>query len=265
MANPLLHADLTFHLRGAAFQVHNALKGGHAEQVYEEAFCIALDRTGIPYRRQPQIQLHYKGRQVGEYYPDLMLADDKVLLEFKAVPTIQPLHKAQVLSYLAATQAELGLVFNFGAPSMQIARLPNFVGNRQPFAWTSTAPPDLRFADVTDRVSAALHEVHYELGPGFLHQVYRRAARMELSLRSLNFEYLKDLPLRFEMQSIGTSPTRLLMVERCVLVAVVAVFEITPRHTERLRWAMRETTCQLGLLANFYTGKLQVIYLSASA
>jgi GxxExxY protein len=261
MVDSLLHADLTYYLRGVAFRVHNALAGGHPEEAYEEAFCLALERDGVSYRRQPELAVFYKGKQVGEYRPDLMLADDKVLVDFKAAPAIQPLHKAQVLSYLAVTQAELGLILNFGASSMQIERLPNFVGNRKPFVWTSTISSGLLCAGVTDRVLAVLHEVHYTLGPGFLPQIYRRAVRIELSLHRLNFDYLRELPIRFETHSVGQTPTRLFLVERCLLVGVLATSNITAQHTERLRWAMRETTSQLGLIANYYPSKLHLTYL----
>ena len=264
MPEPLLHAELTYYLRGVAYQLHRALGGGHAEQAYENAFCIALDRDGTPYRRQPQIHVSYKGWQVGEYYPDVMLAEGRVLLDFKAAPTIEALHKAQVLSYLAVTNAELGLLLNFGASSMGFERLPNFLGNHKPFAWTSIPHPGFTCAEITDQVLSALHEVHYELGPGFLHQVYRRAVRRELSLHALNFDYLKELPVRFEMHVVGMSPTRLFLIERCVLLGVIAAQVVTPQQIERLRWAMRETDARLGLIANFYPSKLQVQFLSAT-
>ncbi len=264
MAESLLHAELTYYLRGVAFRVHHELGGGHAENVYENAFCIALDRDGTAYRRQPQVHVVYKGQQVGEYYPDMMLAEDRVLLDFKAAVRIEPLHKAQILSYLAVTSAELGLLLNFGARSTQVERLPNFLGSRKPFVWVSTPRPGLACADITDQVLSALHEVHHELGPGFLHQVYRRAVRYELSLHSLNFDYLKELPVSFDAQLVGTSQTRLFFIDRCVLLGVIAAQAVTAQHTERLRWAMRVTDAELGLIANFFPSKLQVRFLSAT-
>ena len=265
MTDELLYPDLTYRVRGLAFKVHGALKGGHPERVYEEALCGALDRDGIAYRRQPQIHVCYKGKQVGEYYPDLLLADGKVLLELKATPAILPLHKAQTLSYLAAAQAELGLLLNFGAPSMQIERLPNFVANRKPFIWNPTPAPDLLYPETTDAVLSALHEIHHELGPGFLSQIYRRAVRIEFLLRQMNVEYLKQLPIRFETQQIDVAPVRLFLVEQRLLVAVAALSETTAPHTEKMRWAMQETGCQLGLIANFHPGKLRVTFLRTSA
>ena len=147
---------------------------------------------------------------------------------------------------------------------MGFERLPNFLGNHKPFAWTSIPHPGFTCAEITDQVLSALHEVHYELGPGFLHQVYRRAVRRELSLHALNFDYLKELPVRFEMQVVGMSPTRLFLIERCVLLGVIAAQVVTPQQIERLRWAMRETDARLGLIANFYPSKLQVQFLSAT-
>jgi GxxExxY protein len=103
-----------------------------------------------------------------------------------------------------------------------------------------------------------LHTVHITLGPGFLHQVYRRATRIELSHIGLNAEYLKELPLRFDGHYIGKKETRLFWVEQKLLLATVALAEVMPAHISKLRWAMREVGCQLGLLANFYPTQVKV-------
>ncbi len=120
------------------------------------------------------------------------------------------------------------------------------------------APAGILYPEVTNTLIDALSEVHYTLGPGFLHQVYRRAARRELILRNVNFTYIKTLPLRFENHEIGQRPTRLFFVGQKLLVATMSVQQVTDIHQAKLRWAMRQLHCSLGLTANFHQTELQV-------
>lgn len=250
----LLHADLTYQLRGLAFHIHNELRGGHNEAVYDIALRYALESAGVPFSPQPKYLIHYREQQVGEFYPDFTLSDGRVLIELKAALKIEPLHKAQTISYLAVTQAELGIIMNFGATSMQIARVPNFLGQRLVEA---KAPPvsegsELLYPELCNAIINAMMQVQASLGPGFLHQVYRRAARVELAHRQIGHRYLKELPLRYNGHVIKMTPSRLFLVEGKVLLATVAMKAITSTETERLRWALGVTKTRLGLIANFY-------------
>ena len=101
----LLHADLTYKLRGLSFQIHTELRGGHDEPTYETALAYAMESAGVSFQEQPVFRIQYRGQQVGEYSPDFMVGDGKLLLELKATPTIEALHKAHAISYLPVTQA----------------------------------------------------------------------------------------------------------------------------------------------------------------
>lgn len=127
-------------MRGVGFRIHNTLKGGHRESVYEETLVWILEKDNVSYLRQQRYLVHYKGRQVGKYYPDLMLAEGKVVLDLKVASQIEVQHKAQVLSYAAVTNAELGFIMNFGVSSLQTERLPNFLDGRKPLEWQATIP-----------------------------------------------------------------------------------------------------------------------------
>ncbi|MEZ4712751.1 MAG: GxxExxY protein [Caldilineaceae bacterium] len=175
--NNFPHAELTYYLRGIGFRIHNALKGGHEEKVYEEALILVLDKEDIAYHGQPQFTICYKGKQIGEYYPDLTFENHLVLGELKAAPKIENQHKAQVLSYMAVTNAELGFIMNFGASSLQTERLPNFLRDRPSVQWQPKTPENILYPELTNRVLESCHIVHHELGPGFLSQIYRRAVR----------------------------------------------------------------------------------------
>jgi len=109
--DPELNA-LTHAVIGAAIEVHRALGPGYQESVYQNSLEIELELRGIPFRRQPRFQVHYKDREVGRARLDLLIGE-RVILELKAVESVSSLHVAQLLAYLKMTKCQLGLVINF--------------------------------------------------------------------------------------------------------------------------------------------------------
>ena len=97
---------------GAAIEVHRHLGPGYLESVYEECLGIELTERGIEFQRQHPISVRYKGHIAGESRLDLLVG--KILIvELKAVDALAPIHTAQVISYLKATELRLGLLINF--------------------------------------------------------------------------------------------------------------------------------------------------------
>jgi GxxExxY protein len=97
---------------GASIEVHRLLGPGFAESVYEEALCVELSLRSIPFARQAAMKIDYKGHRVGEGRLDLLVGNE-LILELKAVDILAPVHTAQLLSYLRATDRKLGLLINF--------------------------------------------------------------------------------------------------------------------------------------------------------
>jgi GxxExxY protein len=102
----------------AAVEVHRSLGPGFFESVYEEALAIELSARAISFERQKAISVKYKEQPVGEGRIDLLVAA-QLLVELKAVETLAPIHKAQVISYLKATGLQLGLLINFNVPVLR--------------------------------------------------------------------------------------------------------------------------------------------------
>ena len=97
---------------GAAIEVHRELGPGFLESTYAKALAIELTRRNIQFVQESPIHLSYKGESIGEGRIDL-LAEDRLIIELKAVEKIAPIHHAQVMSYLKITQKTLGLLINF--------------------------------------------------------------------------------------------------------------------------------------------------------
>ncbi|MGH9804104.1 MAG: GxxExxY protein [Candidatus Acidiferrales bacterium] len=106
--------DLTEKIIGCAIEVHRQLGPGLLEATYEAALSIELSEAGIPHQKQVSFPVVYKGRSIGEYRIDLLVADS-VVVEIKSVERFDPVFEAQVLTYLRATGKKVGLLINFNS------------------------------------------------------------------------------------------------------------------------------------------------------
>ena len=113
--------ELTYQIRGAVFEVTKILGPGFLEKVYENALVIELKNRKLNAKAQMPIQVIYKNKVVGEYFADIIV-EDKVIIELKAVESLQKIHEAQLLNYLKATDYKIGLLINFTYPKAEIKR-----------------------------------------------------------------------------------------------------------------------------------------------
>lgn len=111
-------------------KVYNELGSGFLEKVYQEALEIELKSGGIPFQREAQISICYKGVQLQQTYIADFICYDCIIIELKAVTELTDTHRAQVYNYLKATSKDLALLVNYGAPQIQIERLFNYHKNR---------------------------------------------------------------------------------------------------------------------------------------
>jgi GxxExxY protein len=113
--------EITRKIIGCAMKVHRALGPGFLESVYESAFAHELAKTGLRVECQAPIKVHYDGVVVGDFIADMRI-EGRILIENKAVQRLTAAHEVQLVNYLAATGAEVGLLINFGADSLQFKR-----------------------------------------------------------------------------------------------------------------------------------------------
>lgn len=116
--DPRTHAII-----GAAMEVHNHLGHGFLEAVYREAMATELSMRGIPFRREVELPVHYKGTPLRCTYRSDFLCYDDVIVETKALAALGGIEQAQVINYLKATGIRLGLLLNFGARRLEVKRV----------------------------------------------------------------------------------------------------------------------------------------------
>ena len=104
---------------GSAIEVHKSLGPGLLESVYEQAMCVELESRCVPFQRQVDVSLSYKGVPLGGALKLDLLIDAVVIAELKSFASLQPIHEAQLLTYLRLTGIWLGLLLNFNSVSMR--------------------------------------------------------------------------------------------------------------------------------------------------
>ena len=104
---------------GAAIEVHRVLGPGLLESAYEECLAWELGLRKIQLRRQMPIPVVYKDLRIEEGYRVDMIVNEGVIVELKCVDALEPIHTAQLLTYLKMTGLKLGLLLNFRADVMR--------------------------------------------------------------------------------------------------------------------------------------------------
>ena len=113
-----VHDELTERIIGCAIEVHKALGPGLLEATYKEALCVEFGDVRLEFDRQLRLPVTYKGHLIGEYRPDLVVAN-RVAIEIKSVERLIGLHRAQLLAYMRVLKTPVGLLMNFNSEVMR--------------------------------------------------------------------------------------------------------------------------------------------------
>ena len=113
MKTDLKHGLITDQILRVFYEVYNELGHGFLESVYHRSLVMALKSVGLNVSTKVPIPVWFRGVRVGRFEADV-LVEGCVLLELKAVRTLDSSHRAQLMNYLRATEIEVGLLLNFG-------------------------------------------------------------------------------------------------------------------------------------------------------
>ena len=118
---------LTREVIGAAIEVHKTIGPGLLESAYEECLCRELSLKNMDFQRQVALPVTYKGVQLDCGYRLDVVVEEKLILELKACSSIEPIHEAQLLTYLRLSGLRAGLIINFNVPVLKdgIKRIVN--------------------------------------------------------------------------------------------------------------------------------------------
>lgn len=123
LENNIIYKDESYKIIGACMAVHNTLGCGFLEAVYQEALAIEFKKRKIPFEQEKRLEIFYKGVLLQKEYIADFICYDKIIVELKALSQLNNEHFAQILNYLKITDFKLGLLVNFGTPSLQYKRI----------------------------------------------------------------------------------------------------------------------------------------------
>jgi GxxExxY protein len=118
------YSALTSKFIGCAMTVHKTLGNGFQEVIYQLALGIEMSISGIPFQREFEMPIFYRGQQIGTRRVDFLI-EGTISLELKAITKLEDVHFAQAINYLEAYNLEIGLLINFGEKSLNFKRLTN--------------------------------------------------------------------------------------------------------------------------------------------
>lgn len=122
MADILFKSE-SYKIIGACFEVHKALGHGFNEVVYKDAMELEFGKIGVSFKREQPYDVYYKGEKLKHFFVADFVVFENIILEIKACSAIGEPHLKQTLNYLKASNLKLGIVINFGAPSLEHKRV----------------------------------------------------------------------------------------------------------------------------------------------
>ncbi len=103
-------------------EVHRQLGCGFLEAVYQEALAVEFALRDVPFQREVQLPVFYKGQELAARYRADFVCLGQTIVELKALEKLSGVEEAQLLNYLKAAGNEVGLLINFGARSLEYKR-----------------------------------------------------------------------------------------------------------------------------------------------
>lgn len=119
----ILFKEESYKIIGACFEVHNILGHGFKEAVYKDALELELTKLQIPFVREKPFNVFYKEQKLKHYFIADFVLYDSIILEIKIGNYIGDPYIKQTLNYLKASGLRLGIVINFGKPSLESKRI----------------------------------------------------------------------------------------------------------------------------------------------
>ncbi len=121
----VIYPNESYKIIGCMMKVHREMGCGFLEKVYQEALEREFIAEGIPFQREANLKIYYRGVPLQQEYIADFVCYDKIIVELKAISKLSDVDKAQVINYLKATGYELGILANFGETSLKTERFCN--------------------------------------------------------------------------------------------------------------------------------------------
>jgi GxxExxY protein len=121
----ILYKEESYQIIGACMEVHKKLGAGFLESIYSEALEKEFESKNIPYEHEKKLQIYYEGKPLKKYFKADFVCFNSIIIELKSNGFLTKTDRQQSINYLKATQFRLGILVNFGTPSLSYTRIVN--------------------------------------------------------------------------------------------------------------------------------------------
>ena len=121
----ILYKDESYKIIGACMEVHKKLGSGFLESVYSEALELEFKKVAIPYEREKKLPVYYEDKVLNKYFRADFVCFNSIIIELKATKFLIEADQRQTVNNVKATKFKLGLLINFGTPSLTYKRIVN--------------------------------------------------------------------------------------------------------------------------------------------
>ena len=121
----ILFKTESYKIIGACYQVHKKLGSGFLESIYNEALAMEFRKADIPFEQEKKLQVFYEGLPMKKFFKADFVCYESIIIELKATKFTIDADIKQTLNNIKATQFKLGLLINFGTPSLTYKRILN--------------------------------------------------------------------------------------------------------------------------------------------
>ena len=122
-AGKMVYSKESYDIIGAAMRVHSALGCGFTEKVYQDALAVEFGESNIPFQREVEIRVTYRGKELPSTFIPDFVCFEKIIVELKAVKELDDMHRSQAYNYAKIAGYKLALLINFGESSLAYERL----------------------------------------------------------------------------------------------------------------------------------------------
>lgn len=256
----LLHEGLTYKLKGCFYYVHNSLGLGYDEESYHLALEEQLRKEGIRFESKVTKYLVHRNQKVHKFVADLII-EHKIVLELKAIQTeFHPTHYLQIFSYLKNWNLNLGLLVNFGLPSLESKRViysekkPTILENYEEII--PYLSPTCKI--LLKRLRTAIFTVLNTHGLGYSDTIFLKLLQAELKYQQIPFKSKIFVPIQFERKVIRQFPLETPIIDNQILCKIIAQKEEEFPDISKIRTYLNDTGIPIGLLIHFGKKALKI-------
>lgn len=121
----IIFKEESYKIIGACMEVHKKLGSGFLESVYSEALVLEFQKAEIPYRKEEKLPVYYGDNPLRKYFRADFVCYESIILELKATKFFIDADHRQIINNVKATKFRLGILVNFGTPSLTYKRIVN--------------------------------------------------------------------------------------------------------------------------------------------